>query len=847
MPAAPDAGLPRLPASVDTQPGFLQEMLRRIATRPELGGLLTRDVDDPSIALLDAAATMLDVLAFYGDLITNEGYLRTATERRSVQELARGIGYELAPGVAASTVLAFRVDPPPGAGPVVRLPAGLQAQKLPGDDGATAVYETSEEVLARGELNDLRLLRVEPAVPRFGDDRIHLDGVGLGVPVGSAILLVGAERERSSDSEAWDLRRVTEVTEIPAQVGLNSDGDPARTVLVLDRPLGHDTPHTDPATELPRCHLLTTSGTLFGANAIRWSDLPASLRVGEISPDPEHPGFLPGPYAGKKHEWVDHPLPAGTSTLWLDRLHPEVAAGSWLVLTRPGCTELFTVTAADHGNHAAFLLAGPSTRVTVSGENLSSFTIRSTAVLAGARELPLGTRPAGGPVTGTTVTVDAPVELERGRLLVVTGTDATTGDAVAEAVTVHDATTDAAGPLPRTRLEFETGLVHTYSPDGLRLRANCARATQGQRLRDHPLGSGDASRPFLTLPLAVSDGGPLTYTATDDPRGRSSSLELRVDGVLWSQVDSLHGRSPQAQVYVVRHHEGSAASVEFGDGVTGARPGSGRDNITATFRVGIGSPGVARPDQISFPMSLPLGLRDVVNPVAAGEAEDPETVEVARVNAPTTVRALDRVVSVTDHEDFARTFAGVGWARADVVDDGGRSLVVVTATLPDGTPLVRGSGLDTRLCGALAKVRFADRPLVVRGHVPRAVEIRARVRLDGRYGRDVVLVAAREAVLALFGRTPALGEAGGFGKLLTPTRVLAVLHRVPGVLGAVLDVLRPAGEPGSAAGVLARPARRRRPSGRRSGPGAVTDAFTDTVIAAEMLEPATVQITEVAL
>ena len=45
------------------------------------------------IALLDAWATVGDVLTFYQERIANEGYLRTATERRSVLELARLVGY----------------------------------------------------------------------------------------------------------------------------------------------------------------------------------------------------------------------------------------------------------------------------------------------------------------------------------------------------------------------------------------------------------------------------------------------------------------------------------------------------------------------------------------------------------------------------------------------------------------------------------------------------------------------------------------------------------------------------------------------------------------------------------
>jgi len=43
-----------------------------------------RDDSDPSIALLDAWAVVADVLTFYQERISNEGYLRTAQERTSL-------------------------------------------------------------------------------------------------------------------------------------------------------------------------------------------------------------------------------------------------------------------------------------------------------------------------------------------------------------------------------------------------------------------------------------------------------------------------------------------------------------------------------------------------------------------------------------------------------------------------------------------------------------------------------------------------------------------------------------------------------------------------------------------
>src|SRR5262249_30744925 len=107
-------GLAALSYRVGTHPTFLETMLARLSTvevendhqkfRPLLR-LTTRDANDPSIALLDAWATVGDVLTFYQERIANEGYLRTATERRSIIELARLVGYRLRPGVAASVWL----------------------------------------------------------------------------------------------------------------------------------------------------------------------------------------------------------------------------------------------------------------------------------------------------------------------------------------------------------------------------------------------------------------------------------------------------------------------------------------------------------------------------------------------------------------------------------------------------------------------------------------------------------------------------------------------------------------------------------------------------------------------
>jgi len=88
---------------VGTFGSFKKSMLSMLSNKSALNSLTSRDDDDFSIALIDAWAIVLDVLTFYQERIANEGFLRTAKERRSVLELARHISYTLKPGLAAKS------------------------------------------------------------------------------------------------------------------------------------------------------------------------------------------------------------------------------------------------------------------------------------------------------------------------------------------------------------------------------------------------------------------------------------------------------------------------------------------------------------------------------------------------------------------------------------------------------------------------------------------------------------------------------------------------------------------------------------------------------------------------
>ncbi|HEX6639986.1 MAG TPA: hypothetical protein VF215_02680, partial [Thermoanaerobaculia bacterium] len=172
---------PALPAVLyrtGTHGSFRETMLARLTRlmpepRPDV-----RAEEDFTTALVDAFATVADVLTFYQERIANESYLRTATERVSILQLARTIGYELKPGVAASVALAFRIDEPPPLPPnltrnidiVVPVPRatpvakGTRVQSLPRPGESAQTFETIEDIVAFPDWNAIlpRLYEVRP-------------------------------------------------------------------------------------------------------------------------------------------------------------------------------------------------------------------------------------------------------------------------------------------------------------------------------------------------------------------------------------------------------------------------------------------------------------------------------------------------------------------------------------------------------------------------------------------------------------------------------------------------------------------------------------------------------------
>jgi predicted phage baseplate assembly protein len=331
-----------------------------------------------------------------------------------------------------------------------------------------------------------------------------------------------------------------------------------------------------------------------------------------------------------------------------------------------------------------------------------------------------------------------------------------------------------------TVLTFAEHLRYRYLRGSVTINANCVTATHGETVSEI-LGSANGAVPNQRFALSKK---PLTYVPAATSSGSESTLEVRVNGVLWEEAPSLYGLAPGSEQYIVRRADDGKASIIFGDGRQGARPPTGVQNVTARYRSGAGLAGEVEAGKLSLLQSRPLGVRAVTNPLPASGAEDPEPRESARENAPMTVRTMERIVSLQDFEDFARTFAGIGKARVRVLWNGEDNLVHITVAGASGKPVSSNSELYSNLVDAIDGARDPILQVRVDTFQPRRFNLKAKVLVDERYVTEDVLQEVEAALLAAFAFARR-----GFGQPVTAAEVIQVIHDVDGVLAVDLDQL----------------------------------------------------------
>jgi hypothetical protein len=743
-----------------------------------LAALTARDAAEPTIALIDAAACALDVLTFYQERHLNEGYLGTATERMSLVQIARALGYEPAPGQAASGWLAFTTSTL--ATEPVAVPAGTPVMALPEGSTPPPVFETAETIEARREWNAVPVSRRQPLVDlQRGMGSIWVDGVETRARPGDGVLLYGTDRLGQPGSERWDFRRLT---------AIEVDASHHQTRLVFDRALGDAV--TSPPEQVTAVLIFRTRASVFGHNAPDWktqsdqTQLTAWWSAGGSMTGVPATGtdgrtrLLSRTTGGPVTEWPRFALSEdpriAEGTLDLDREHGGVVPGSWVVLVDAYHVEAYEVTQASPSARTDFTLTAKVSRLKLRGEHLSRFDRRSTIVWCEPDRFTRVGDPDPSPVQGTSVVVDGAFGALLGRMLAVYGDEAGDGTPRGEVVRVVSATEASDGT---TTLVLDPPLASAYARDTVVLNANVARATHGQSAPVEVLGSGNAAQPFQSFLLK---GKPLTHVPS--PEGRESTLTVRVGGVEWTEVPFLFGQPPDARVYRLRHAPDGSTVVEFGDGLSGARLPTGQENVVASYRTGLGLAGEVPARRASLLTRRPTGIDAAINPTSFTGAADPDGPEQIRTSAPRTVLTLDRLVSLQDYEDFARAFDGIGKALAAGLWAGQRRLVHLTAASMSGMPLGPTDPILVNLAAAIRRYQDPVHQVAVDSYQARSFGVHASLLVDPAYAWDAVQAAARAALTAAFDFAHRQ-----FGQSVAPAEVVSVLQAVEGIVAIDLD------------------------------------------------------------
>ena len=353
-------------------------------------------------------------------------------------------------------------------------------------------------------------------------------------------------------------------------------------------------------------------------------------------------------------------------------------------------------------------------------------------------------------------------------------------DVVSEMAKIQLPPTDQQMPV----LTLQQPLKYSYDPATVQVYANVVQATHGQTVEE-VIGSGDGHETNQRFALKKP---PLTYVPTITASGAKSTLKVRVNGVLWQEVPYLYPLTPQDQNYIIRIEDDGTTTVIFGDGIKGARLPSGNENVTATYRSGIGLDGNIAVDRLSLLKTRPQGIVEVNNPIPATGAAPPESLEEARAKVPPTVRTLDRIVSLRDFEDFARGFAGIGKAQAVAVWHEENHIVHITIAAVGGESVLPESSLYINLIAAIDQARDPLQQVQVDSYDRILFNLEARLLINPRYQPKQV----EQKVLTALKTTFAFPRRQ-FGQNVTAAEAIATMQNVEGVIAVDLDALYPSG------------------------------------------------------
>ena len=692
-----------------------------------------RGADDPGIAVLENAATVGEILAFYQNLYANEAFIRSAQWRESVASLVQLTGYRLAPGVGGEALFAFAVS---GENPVT-VPMGFAVKAQLEDKESPSIFESTHEVVAYPPLNQFSLFQPRASLQSIATGMTELelhavDGKGdlasrsaFSIQPGDRIMLVpdssmfdqgGGTVTSASAQEKPETLIVSEVKQVLDRILIRFEGsltvNRGTTIRAykVDRSFRHfgfNAPRYivkyNETTGMATRELtvfereIWGSHTFSGVNEEFYSDIfreemPLEVEVDDL------------PVGGKIiiQGVAEVPSISGSVNFIVVREIAEVRADSMAWGGISAGSTVIKMTQRTIANTSVSLETADIRRISIHEIVSPELTLRAPTQW-----------PTGGFTTselnfyGTyrdaLYLADRDLLLENPEGLLQSVRVMTTRDEFD--LTGKDEKNLWLWPVLLDQLpEFPPELFSEENPE-VKVYGNLVSTDQGETQKEVVLGSGDARLKFQTWPLPKS---PLTYLLdpTHTP-AQVPELEVYVDGILWERVENFFNSGPLDKHYVLREDEEETSYIQCGDGKTGARCPSGRNNIVALYRTGNSAFGPLEPEAKPKAKGKLKPLDEIFMPGPAVGGAERESEALAREAAPDRMQSLDRLVGLEDYEAEALALPGVLKTRADWAAPHGTPLMRIAVLTEGGDPAevekVRSSLQTANRCRGAAR------------------------------------------------------------------------------------------------------------------------------------------------
>jgi hypothetical protein len=177
-----------------------------------------------------------------------------------------------------------------------------------------------------------------------------------------------------------------------------------------------------------------------------------------------------------------------------------------------------------------------------------------------------------------------------------------------------------------------------------------------------------------------------TFQLADSPV-ISGSVSLVVGSINYSEVQYLIDFNGYDPVFSTYTNASGTTFIVFGDNISGRVPPNNAE-IYATYRVGGGAEGNVAANTIRYVLTNAASGLSVLNKFVSGSDDgsakggaDPESTDSIRINAPLSVRSLNRAVSLSDYSALVVQVSGV--AKAIAIADVYSSVTVFFAPYGD--------------------------------------------------------------------------------------------------------------------------------------------------------------------